>query len=50
MDQLPWVKWHWIVVLGCRTVWILDGLKPADTVLGLVRRAGPMSDLPGGKS
>ncbi len=47
MDRLPWARWHWIVVLGLGTVWILDGievtivgslsdaLKPADTGLGL---------------
>ena len=43
MDRLPWARWHWIIVIGLGTVWILDGLevtivgsmsealKPADT-------------------
>jgi MFS family permease len=47
LDRLPWAKWHWIVVIGLGTVWILDGLevtivgsmsdalKPASTGLGL---------------
>jgi MFS family permease len=47
MDRLPWVRWHWLVVIGLGTVWILDGLevtivgsmsdslKSADTGLGL---------------
>jgi MFS family permease len=47
MDRLPWARWHWLVVIGLGTVWILDGLevtivgsmsaalKPSDTGLGL---------------
>src|SRR3954449_13609069 len=47
MDRLPWVRWHWLVVVGLGTVWILDGievtivgsmseaLKPEGTGLGL---------------
>jgi MFS family permease len=47
MDRLPWARWHWLVVIGLGTVWILDGLevtivgsmsealKPNDTGLGL---------------
>ena len=47
MDRLPWSRWHWLVVIGLGTVWILDGLevtivgsmsealKPDDTGLGL---------------
>ena len=47
MDRLPWSRWHWLVVFGLGTVWILDGLevtivgsmsealKPADTGLGM---------------
>jgi MFS family permease len=27
MDRLPWVRWHWLVVVGLGTVWILDGLE-----------------------
>ena len=47
MDRLPWARWHWLVVIGLGTVWILDGievtivgsmsdaLKPESTGLGL---------------
>jgi MFS family permease len=47
LDRLPWARWHWMVVIGLGTVWILDGLevtivgsmsealKPTDTGLGL---------------
>ncbi|MDZ5621830.1 MFS transporter [Nocardioides bizhenqiangii] len=27
MDRLPWSRWHWTVVIGLGTVWILDGLE-----------------------
>jgi MFS family permease len=27
MDRLPWARWHWIIVIGLGTVWILDGLE-----------------------
>ena len=47
MDRLPWARFHWLIVIGLGTVWILDGLevtivgsmsealKPEDTGLGL---------------
>ena len=47
LDRLPWSRWHWMVVIGLGTVWILDGLevtivgsmsdalKPASTGLGM---------------
>ncbi|HVK35730.1 MAG TPA: MFS transporter [Microlunatus sp.] len=47
LDRLPWSRFHWMIVIGLGTVWILDGLevtivgsmsealKPADTGLGL---------------
>jgi MFS family permease len=47
MDRLPWARWHWLIVIGLGTVWILDGLevtivgsmsealKPGDTGLGM---------------
>ena len=47
LDRLPWARWHWMVVIGLGTVWILDGLevtivgsmsdalKPASTGLGM---------------
>jgi MFS family permease len=27
LDRLPWSRWHWLVVIGLGTVWILDGLE-----------------------
>ena len=27
MDRLPWSRWHWLIVIGLGTVWILDGLE-----------------------
>ncbi len=27
MDRLPWARWHWLIVIGLGTVWILDGLE-----------------------
>jgi MFS family permease len=27
MDRLPWARFHWMVVLGLGTAWILDGLE-----------------------
>jgi MFS family permease len=26
-DRLPWSRWHWMVIIGLGTVWILDGLE-----------------------
>ena len=26
-DRLPWSSWHWLVVIGLGTVWVLDGLE-----------------------
>ncbi len=34
MDRPPWSKWHWMVVIGLGTVWILDGL--AVTIVGAI--------------
>ena len=27
LDRLPWARWHWMIVVGLGTVWILDGLE-----------------------
>jgi MFS family permease len=27
LDRLPWARWHWMIVIGLGTVWILDGLE-----------------------
>jgi MFS family permease len=34
LDRLPWARWHWMVVIGLGTVWILDGLEV--TIVGAV--------------
>src|SRR5437763_7656291 len=34
MDRLPWSRWHWMVIAGLGTVWILDGL--AVTIVGAI--------------
>ncbi|WP_426637786.1 MFS transporter [Planosporangium sp. 12N6] len=27
LDRLPWSAWHWMIVIGLGTVWVLDGLE-----------------------
>jgi hypothetical protein len=27
LDRLPWSRFHWMVIIGLGTVWILDGLE-----------------------
>src|SRR3954453_21722978 len=27
LDRLPWARWHWMVLIGLGTGWILDGLR-----------------------
>ncbi|MEU8800553.1 MFS transporter [Spirillospora sp. NPDC048819] len=34
MDRLPWSRFHWMIVIGLGTVWILDGLEV--TIVGSV--------------
>src|SRR3954468_13686054 len=34
LDRLPWSKWHWMIVIGLGTVWILDGLEV--TIVGSI--------------
>jgi MFS family permease len=34
MDRLPWSGWHWLVILGLGSVWILDGLEV--TIVGAI--------------
>src|SRR3954470_18064096 len=41
LDRLPWSRWHWLVLLGLGTVWILDGLE--GTIVGAIG-----SPVPGG--
>ncbi|AWS47572.1 MFS transporter [Streptosporangium sp. 'caverna'] len=32
LDRLPWSRWHWMIIIGLGTVWILDGLEV--TIIG----------------
>jgi MFS family permease len=34
LDRLPWARWHWMILLGLGTVWILDGLEV--TIVGAI--------------
>jgi MFS family permease len=34
---VPWARWHWLVVIGLGTVWILDGLEV--TIVGSMSTA-----------
>ncbi len=45
MDRLPWTRWHWMVLVGLGTVWILDGLEV--TIVGALgqRLTDPASGL-----
>ncbi|GAA0364363.1 MFS transporter [Actinoallomurus spadix] len=44
LDRLPWARWHWLILLGLGTVWILDGLEV--NVVGVI---GPrLTDKAGG--
>ena len=45
LDRLPWSRWHWSIVIGLGTVWILDGMEV--TIVGNIagRLAEPGSGL-----
>src|SRR4051794_4805308 len=34
LDRLPWARFHWMIVIGLGTVWILDGLEV--TIVGSI--------------
>ena len=34
LDRLPWSRFHWRIVVGLGTVWILDGLQV--TIVGAI--------------
>src|SRR3954465_12855616 len=40
LDRLPWSRWHWMIITGLGTVWILDGL--AVTIVGAI--GGPLNE------
>ena len=39
LDRLPWSRWHWKILVGLGTVWILDGLEV--TIVGSIAGAIP---------
>jgi MFS family permease len=34
LDRLPWARWHWVILIGLGSVWILDGLEV--TIVGAI--------------
>lgn len=34
LDRLPWARWHWMIVIGLGSVWIVDGFEV--TVVGSI--------------
>ncbi len=42
LDRLPWSAWHWMVVIGLGTVWILDGFEVTivGNMSGQISKAG----------
>jgi MFS family permease len=34
LDRLPWARWHWLILIGLGSVWILDGLEV--TIVGAI--------------
>ena len=34
LDRLRWARWHWTIIIGLGTVWILDGLEV--TIVGSI--------------
>jgi MFS family permease len=42
LDRLPWSRWHWMIVIGLGTVWILDGLEVtiAGNISGQIGKPG----------
>src|SRR4051794_90233 len=34
LDRLPWARWHWLILIGLGSVWVLDGLEV--TIVGAI--------------
>src|ERR671915_1021266 len=45
LDRLPWSRFHWRIIIGLGTVWVLDGLEV--TIVGAIapRMTGPGSGI-----
>ncbi len=42
LDRLPWSRWHWKILIGLGTVWILDGLEVTviSSISGAISKPG----------
>ena len=51
LDRLPWSRFHWLVVIGLGTVWILDGLEvtPIGSISGRLTESGSGLDITTGQ-
>ena len=51
LDRLPWARFHWLVIVGLGTVWILDGLEVTivGNVAGRLTEDGAGLDLSAGQ-
>ena len=48
LDRLPWSRWHWKILIGLGTVWILDGLEVTivGSIAGAISARGAASTSP----
>ncbi|MEZ5120404.1 MAG: hypothetical protein R2736_02310 [Solirubrobacterales bacterium] len=51
LDRLPWSRFHWLVILGLGTVWVLDGLEVTivGTIGGRLTESGSGIDITSGQ-
>ena len=51
LDRLPWSRWHWMIIIGLGTVWILDGLEVTivGNISGQISKAGSGLDITQGQ-
>jgi MFS family permease len=51
LDRLPWSRWHWRILIGLGTVWILDGLEVTivGSIAGAISAKGSGIDISSGQ-
>src|ERR1700744_3965711 len=51
LDRLPWSRWHWRILIGLGTVWILDGLEVTvvGSIAGAISAKGSGINIPSGE-
>jgi MFS family permease len=51
LDRLPWSRWHWRILIGLGTVWILDGLEVTivGSIAGAISAKGSGIDISSGE-